>query len=246
MKSDICKESRFPKSLLAIVILLSCCMIAGCANNANLSQINADTENTTVMNEDEAILTNSDTTTLESGSVSDGTETVAFIAVSGAVVSEDENAALYEQVKSLLEKRQSLQDEMETGNGVSYMESVAVDGEPYYLVTTEEIDSWNDYEKLAQEIYTEDYVTELFTPTYSGLYTEANGKLYRAAADGFTDVIQETSVIVYKKTENVYVITAETEKNAADSSYTLVFIVQANRTKPYGLEIRDELKLYVE
>ncbi|MCD7750751.1 MAG: hypothetical protein LUI10_03270 [Lachnospiraceae bacterium] len=191
-------------------------------------------------------MANSDTTALESGPVSDGAETAFSIAVTGTMLSEDDNAALYEQVKGLLEKRQSLQDEMETGNGVSYSESVTVNSQPYYLVSTEGIGSWSDYEELAQEIYTEDYVAELFTPTYSGLYTEANGKLYRAAADGFIDAVEEESVCVYQKTENVYIITAETVENAAGSSYTLVFIAQVNEAKPYGLEIRDELKLYLK
>ncbi len=169
------------------------------------------------------------------------------LSVTGSVVSKEENAALYEQVRQLLSQRDYLESEMCGGAAIDQNTTITVDGVTYCLVTEEGITSFGDYEALAEEIYTEDYVEQLFMPQYSGDFTEADGKLYMVNADAGFVSIDEDSICIYQQgsTDGVYIVTADTDTGIISlGSTTRIFVIQVNEEKPYGLEIRDEIQFF--
>ncbi|MCD8380474.1 MAG: hypothetical protein LUC95_09225 [Lachnospiraceae bacterium] len=188
-----------------------------------------------------------DTGTAEAGDAEGNADEAASLNVTGLPVSEEENADLYEQVRQLLSQRDYLQSEMLGGAAIDLNTTITVDGMTYCLVTEEGITSFGDYEALAKEIYTEDYVEQLFTPQYSGYFAEADGKLYRVNADSSFMSIDEDSICIYQQgsTDGVYIVTANTDTDIIPvEGTTRIFVIQVNEAKPYGLEIRDEVELY--
>ena len=111
----------------------------------------------------------------------------------------------------------------------------------YYLVNVEGATSWEYYENLAREVYTETYVTEEFTPFYGRdtLYVEHKGKLYRAPADGIINTLVEGSVEVFENTEGRYYVTAFNK--SIDEEIEVAYIVEKADSSKYGYLIVESI-----
>lgn len=109
----------------------------------------------------------------------------------------------------------------------------------YYRVTEEGITSWEDYENIAKEIYTEAYITEEFNPRYKNLYVEKKGKLYRAIADGVGTPIVEDSIEIFESTEGRFYV-AVFERNVSEEFETSRIIEVAEGSK-YGYLIAENI-----
>ncbi len=168
------------------------------------------------------------------------------VGITGLIVSEEENPGLYEQVLALLDRRDYLESEMYGAIDIDLSTTITVDGMTYCLVTEEGITSFSDYEALAKEIYTEDYVERLFTPLWSEYFVEADGSLYRVAVDGFALMVdEEMGISIYENggSDGVYTVIGYTAVNDAGTRWTLIFLVQENGESTYGFEIRDVVEL---
>lgn len=109
----------------------------------------------------------------------------------------------------------------------------------YYRVTEEGITSWDDYENIAKEIYTEAYITEEFNPMYKNIYVEKKGKLYRAIADGVGTPIVEDSIEIFESTEGRFYV-AVFECNV-DGEFETSRIIEAAEGSKYGYLIAENI-----
>ncbi|MCD7805747.1 MAG: hypothetical protein LUH19_00205 [Lachnospiraceae bacterium] len=165
---------------------------------------------------------------------------------SGMLLSIEEYPELYEQAAVLLEERTDLLEQLliSDNSDLNNKITITVDGSVYFLLEKENFYAWSDYQELAAAIYADSYVENQFTHDYSGLYEEADGRLYRVMADGFVGEVDEDSIRIFSEVPSLgeYVITAAASTGTVtDGQVRLSFNVRANESKPYGLEIVEEI-----
>ena len=148
------------------------------------------------------------------------------------------------RVLQLLLNEKQLIDTIEWQCEMDFDQSIDVDGRPYYRVL--EADSWAYYEDIARNYYEEEYFEEEFTKTYieeHKLFVEADGKLYRAAADGVVPVYIEDSIQLWKVDEYTYYATIRAEYGSGYFD-TMGYQLCLSENNIYGFKIVD--KPYVE
>lgn len=161
----------------------------------------------------------------------------------GFLLEEREYPEMYENAKGMVKELFELDMELlcEWPSYVNQKESIEITDEKgmehiLYRVTT--TDTWATYEERALEIYSEDYVTNVFTPYYLNgiIFAEQDGKLYRAESDGWTASIREDSVQVWQQTEEgSYIVSGFRETDAGEQLVLLT--VKRAEDKKFGFEI---------
>jgi hypothetical protein len=89
----------------------------------------------------------------------------------------------------------------------------------YYLLDPDYADGWKYYEEQAKEIFMDDYVNTIFTPTYTEkmkLFYEKDDQLYRQASDGVTIGNYKDSMQVWHKVGDVYYISVKTSSDETE------------------------------
>ncbi|MGN0426860.1 MAG: hypothetical protein ACI4F0_03575 [Agathobacter sp.] len=105
--------------------------------------------------------------------------------------------------------------------------------EGLYLLVGES--SWSEYESMARNYYSDNYVSSVFTPWYvedTQTFLELDGKLYRAEADGIGQPVKEDSVEIWEIAEGLYYVTVLVDTD--DQTIVRVYIVQEDLDKEYG------------
>lgn len=102
-----------------------------------------------------------------------------------------------------------------------------------YLLAGES--SWSEYECMARNYYSDNYVSSVFTPWYvedTQTFLELDGKLYRAQTDGIGQPVKEDSVEIWEIAEGMYYVTVLVDTD--DQPIVRVYIVQEDSDKEYG------------
>lgn len=113
----------------------------------------------------------------------------------------------------------------------------------------ERLDTWEDFEEYAQEVYTKEYVDYFFTPKYFGednpyYYLDEEGVLTRWETDGIVSGIKSNTVLKMTSltnTENVYAVVQERETDS-EPEHWIYLIIHIEE----GVRIYAQIEEYVK
>ncbi len=205
------------KSLSIMLIVVMSVLCIGCGKDKGANQPVTDTEN---------VIENTEESTEE-------------VKVESSTVVEDQE--IITDIKNLLVAENAFRMKLDTEwpDGEKQYE---IDEKMYRLVTEGGATSWDYYEGLAKEFYSEEYIKEEFTPFYTAeteLFVEKDGKLYRAEADGVAIPLREDTMEVFKNVEEKYYVTVFID--VAGEEVEEAYIIRKAEGKTFGYEILEKL-----
>ena len=117
-----------------------------------------------------------------------------------------------------------------------------INGNIYRIVDKEVATSWADYEEVAKNYYTDEYVENEFTPFYTELtktFVEKKGRLYRAESDGIVNGLIEGSIEIFESTDNRYYVSFF--EDAGGDEWESACLIRVAEDKPYGYVIVEKI-----
>lgn len=117
-----------------------------------------------------------------------------------------------------------------------------INGNIYRIVDKEVATSWADYEEVAKNYYTDEYVENEFTPFYTELtktFVEKKGRLYRAESDGIVNGLIEGSIEIFESTEGRYYVSFF--EDAGGDEWESACLIRVAEDKPYGYVIVEKI-----
>lgn len=157
----------------------------------------------------------------------------ATINVTGTTALETTDPA-YAEITALLERQHELEFFMET-----------------QWERKEGLDTWEDFEEYAQEVYTKEYVNYFLTPKYFGednpyYYLDEEGVLTRRETDGIVFGIKSNTVMKMTSlmnTENVYAVVQERETDN-EPEYWIYLIIHMEEGFRIYAQIEEAIGIY--
>lgn len=158
---------------------------------------------------------------------------------SGRTKIEDEK--IIASIKELIDAEKLFEVEL-CGTWPEYEGPFEINDRLYRLVDAEVATSWKDYEERAKAFYTDEYIKDEFTPSYTiqtKTFLEKDGRLYRAEADGIVLGIIENSIEIFESAENRLYVTFFVD--AAGEEVERAFLVEPSEVSPYGYVIVEKI-----
>ena len=213
------------KKLFTYGIILMSLLFSGCASNTDqITDINVAEENNTseIVSENET-----PNHTIEADVAAKMKDAVAL-----CFENVIDDAKVKDKIGELIINENQFIIKMDTEWPDENAEEIEYNGGLYLLAGES---SWSEYESMARNYYSDNYVSSVFTPWYvedTQTFLELDGKLYRAQTDGIGQPVKEDSVEIWEIAEGLYYVTVLVDTD--DQPIVRVYIVQEDSDKEYG------------
>jgi hypothetical protein len=228
-----------------LLLIVTCSMIlSGCT--AAATQTNDSTQTPQFTTENEGIHADVPVT-----DQSNSTAELDIIQLQGCslCLPTDDLPFAYENVGKLVNEWSRLKSDLlvDTASYLNKESSIEIEGDIYYILDKPYTDGWEYYENWAMEIFTDEYVSNVFTPTYlekMQLFCEKEGKLYRKEADGVTIGNDMDTLQIWHDIGDVYYALVKTTSEETNNFrlFQLIFHSQY----PYQFKITTMIELTMD
>ncbi len=213
------------KKLFTYGIILMSLLFSGCASNTDqITDINVAEENNT----SEIVSENETPNHTIEADVAAKMKDAAALCFENVI----DDAKVKDKIGELIINENQFIIKMDTEWPDENAEEIECNGGLYLLVGES---SWSEYESMARNYYSDNYVSSVFTPWYvedTQTFLELDGKLYRAQTDGIGQPVKEDSVEIWEIAEGLYYVTVLVDTD--DQPIVRVYIVQEDSDKEYG------------
>ena len=213
------------KKLFTYGIILMSLLFSGCASNTDqITDINVAEENNT----SEIVSENETPNHTTEADVAAKMKDAAALCFENVI----DDAKVKDKIGELIINENQFIIKMDTEWPDENAEEIEYNGGLYLLAGES---SWSEYESMARNYYSDNYVSSVFTPWYvedTQTFLELDGKLYRAETDGIGQPVKEDSVEIWEIAEGLYYVTVLVDTD--DQPIVRVYIVQEDSDKEYG------------